>query len=75
MSGAPWVSGSRKVSAGLGENGARWLKLAAPSASLSGSGRKSAGLSGNNPSCPAGGLCWCGIPPASCAYCHCSICT
>ncbi len=74
MSGVPWVSESRMVSAGLGESGARWLRLAALSASLSGSGRKSGGLNGNDPSRPDDGLCWSGTPLASCAYCHCSIC-
>lgn len=74
VSGAPWGSASRRGSAGLGESGARWLRPAALSASLSGSGRKTGGLSGDDPSRPAGGLCWSGTPPASCAYCHCSIC-
>lgn len=67
VSGAPVVTGSRRVSA------AHWLSLAALSAILSGSGRKSGGLS-DDPSCPAGGLGYCGIPLTSCACCRHSIC-
>lgn len=67
VSGAPVVTGSRRVSA------AHWLSLAALSAILNGSGRKSGGLS-DDPSCPAGGLGYCGIPLTSCACCRHSIC-
>lgn len=57
VSGVPWVIGSRRVSAGLGESGARWLKLAALFASPNGSGRKSGGQNGNDPLCLVDGLC------------------
>lgn len=66
-SGAPLASGHRKVSA------ARGLRRAALTASLPDSGMKCVGHSGSAPSCPAGGLCWNGSPPASCASHHCSI--
>lgn len=73
VSGVQGGSGSRTVIAGLGASGARWRRPAALSASLNGSGTRSGGLSGNDPSCPTDGLCWSGIHPASCAYCHCNI--
>lgn len=75
MNGVPWVSVSHRVSADLEETVAHWLKLSVLSASLCGSGRKNGGLNGNNPSCPADGLCWCGIPLVFCAYPRCNICT
>jgi len=66
------VSDVPLVSAGLGESGSHWLRLAALSASLRGSGGTSGGL---NEKIPADGLYCSGIPPTSCVYCHCNICT
>lgn len=56
VTGVPWVSVNRRVSAGLWESGVRWQRFAGPSASLSDSGGKSGAPNGNDPSCPADGL-------------------
>lgn len=58
MSGDPVVSVSRMVNVGLGGSAARWPSLVAHSASLSGIGRKSDALRGNDPSCPDDSPCW-----------------
>lgn len=75
VSGVPWASGIRRVSAGLEASVAHWPRHAALTASLSGSDRKRGGRNGSGPSCPVDGLCPSGTPLTSCAFHHCSICT
>lgn len=64
------VSETHKVSVHLEENVFHLLKLSDLFASLNGSGRKNDSLNEKVPSPPADGLCWCGIPPVSYAYCR-----